>query len=120
MRKYTLRTLFLALFATAAAGQAQTTNIWLAWDPIPASIATNGASVVIFHTTNATLSLTNWARIASTPATNSIIEVFVPIGPNFFVAKTSNFWGESPFSNAAWTPPAPQAAGTLTVHRKKP
>jgi hypothetical protein len=75
----------------------------------------------LYHSTNLTLPLTNWAVIAQVPGTNSdglvtSLQISIEPGLHFFYLTASNsFWRiESDPSNTANTPGLP-ARGVLTI-----
>jgi len=107
-----------AALVVAGALVAEQSNIrktcTLEWDAyLPTE--TNGV-VKIYGSTNLALPLTNWIYIGETSITNTtfVVSNLTPFR-QFFVARSSNWWGESDFSNVAPTPPIPRGDVNLRI-----
>ena len=88
-------------------------NITLQWSaPNPAE---NITSFWIYSTTNATLPMASWPLLLSAPGNVTNANVTVVPGANFFVIRSSNFWGLSDFSMATNTPAVSSGRSTLNV-----
>ena len=97
--------------------------VMLEWDTPTTDNYTN-LLYRLYGTTNLSLSMSNWPMISvvTNPIpTNNGAQLFfsIPIVPGawFFTMTASNFWGESPFSNVAPTPPVPALLNNLRISR---
>lgn len=111
--------LIVCLAAVAAPGDLKQ-SITLSWTPSQTLEDIQASN--IYCKTNVVS--TNWTRIETVvgPGTNCVLQVSVlPSwglgyrGPYYFTVTSSNFWGESVFSNVAWIPSAPSADKQLQV-----
>jgi hypothetical protein len=88
--------------------QPPTGNITLRWKYDTNELSTN-LWFTIYETTNLSEPLSNWNPVLTMPGTNVSATFNVNPGEHFFVATTSNFWGETSItSNLTSTPPLPQ------------
>ena len=112
--------LLSATLAHASPGQSKT-NIMLAWSP-PTNVnsvilITNGSTVETFTNVvdryfvyangDPSINTTNWPVIVSVPGTVTNVVLAMTPQMRFYAVTASNYWGESDFSNVAWTPPQP-------------
>jgi hypothetical protein len=129
---------FLGLMAlvwvVAAPGEAPV-QLYLQWDP-PAGEAVQVDAHYIYYTTNLNTvgyvagehpySYTNvppkdagWQLMASVPGDKYTSPITLPLGKAyFFVVTASNVWGETDFSNVAWTPELPSPLRQLRISRE--
>lgn len=99
----------IGLIMAMGAGLRQ--NVTLAWDwPIPES----PDAFIIYHSTNVTVTLTNWQKLVTVSGTNREVTVPAVPGVHFYYATSSNYWGESVPSNTASTPDSPRS-GVLRI-----
>lgn len=94
--------------------QPQPEPVTLQWDYPSNEIA--GITFRIYHSTDATAPLSQWQLLATVPETNRVSIEVIP-GAHFFVGTASNFWGESVFSNTAYTPDVPRAGVNFRIRR---
>jgi hypothetical protein len=115
-RKYaaSLIAIPLALWGLIALNAATTKPVTFIWTPPP----TNGTPMSVpdiyklYYTTNVGQPLTNWVVLAVIPGDQTNYHTAMVPGAYFFTMTASNFWGESPFSNLAGTPPALDQGGS--------
>jgi len=125
----------LGLACLALAASAQTpANVTLQWAaPVPA--LSYPSSFIVYGSTNLATPLAQWTALTNivcplTPLvstnqglllTNYVVAVptncVLSIAPGrwFFTMTTSNYWGVSPFSNLAATPPLPPPVAGLGI-----
>jgi len=92
---------------------AQAEQVTIAWDYPTNEL--NGVTFRLRWSNDIATPLTNWFVLIAT--TNTTVKVDVPRGVNFFTASASNFWGESVFSNIAFTPPVVRTNVQIIVTR---
>lgn len=93
-------------------------DVTLQWDYEPSEMTTQ-TTFIIYHTTNATLNLTNWPMLTNFPAVTNRVKVNIVPGEHYFVLTASNFWNskgfESGFSNVAGTPPLARQVTNILI-----
>ena len=127
-------TTVVALTSACAAPALAPTNpvpVVLAFD-YPTNDLPNVRSFRVYGSTNLSAPTVNWQELTNCWATNLVttnlsstaspnaalhVSVTVQPGTRFFVVTSSNFWGESPFSNIAATPPLPSGDINLNAQR---
>jgi hypothetical protein len=107
--KHLLAVFAVALAALAAPGVMRTPQ--LQWT-LPAGAGSNTVTILYWRTTLPSGSDTNWTLLVTKGPglTNHVLTNFPPQRA-FFVATSSNVWGESPFSNMAEAPEPPVSTG---------
>jgi hypothetical protein len=91
------------------------TNLTLQVLNYPANELSTNLVFKVYSTTNINLSVTNWPLYRTVVATNSQISLPIDANQRFFVLTSSNWWGESSFSNVAGTPPLPRSDASIRL-----
>ena len=118
--------LLSAILAHAAPGQTKT-NVTLYWSA-PTNLVysvTNGTEIVLltnvvdryfmYASSDPSINTTNWPVLISVPGTVTNVSLVMTPQMRFYAVTASNYWGESDFSNVAWTPPRPSDEVQLWV-----
>lgn len=82
------------------------TNITLQIDYPTNQLSTN-LVFKIYSTTNLALAVSSWPLEKTFVGTNTTFTLPIIASQRFYVMTSSNWWGESDFSNVAQTPPLP-------------
>ena len=112
--------LLLVCLLLTVAGSVNTNPqpITLAWDyptnAVNYTLDTNN-TFFLFQSADLTVPLTNWVSVTNVVGTNRQVTIIVQPRQLFFYVAASNFWGLSPPSNVALTPPIPQQGDNLSV-----
>ena len=112
------RTLTLLCCLLGVAAGTNQTSLRLVWDPPSDGYSTN-SSYQVYHSTNITTPLTNWALLTNLIATSSTVKVQVIPGPHLFAITHSNIWGVSDFSPVAATPALPRSDVSIQISREE-
>ena len=114
----TLLTSFAALLAGIVAlvqAASPSGNVTFVWTD------TNSPGLVqsycIYWSPTVTLPMSNWVKVATIPAPTNQFTTNIAVGENYFAMTCSNWWGESPFSVIASTPPLASAQVSLAIRR---
>lgn len=119
MKRAPLPLLLLALIlvvfrlAPAAPPGVLRTNVMLVWN-YPADQLSTNLTFKVYQSPDLAAPMTNWAVLTNVAGTNTSVVVALNPQVMFFAVTASNLWGESPFSEAAGTPPPPTNAN-LTI-----
>jgi hypothetical protein len=112
----------IVFMLSALTASAQSTNIvgcvTFAWgdNNPPATQADPSYHYNFYHSTNVTVPLTNWVKIATAASGVTNLPVNIPAGTHYFFVTAADWWSESPPSNIASTnTPAILLALTLSI-----
>lgn len=108
---------YLLLCAAVTLGMlliaARGAEVTLEWNASPSDQEVKG--YCIWHCTNIG---GPWERLTNSVGTATNVVVNIEPGIHFFFCTATNFWGESPPSNIAWTPPKASAIEGVKIERK--
>ena len=90
------------------------TSVTLAWNYPTNQLSTN-LTFKIYSSTNLTLPVTNWPLVQTVAGTNLSVTMPIDGQQRWYVMTSSNWWGESSFSNVAGTEPLPRSDVDLGI-----
>ena len=88
-------------------------TLTLVWDN-PPDLDTN-CVINIYASTDASMPLAQWTWRTNVPYPQNSVTLPIFPGRQFFAVTTSNYWGESDFSNVATAPGLPQTPPNLRI-----